>query len=308
MPNEAKQRFLDLDVGEISLVDTPAIEREILVMKRLEEDSMGTETTVTETQKKDNGGAEVVAVDVGNTSADDAAVTKALGNVASIVENIAKAAGVRMPAADSAPASAAGEAADASSTEDVDTEKAKGNMRGMFKAQLAKAGISGDAMTKAMAEYDKAFPPFPPAQKTTKNVEPQPSAEELEEQEAVKALTLLEQAVSKAKRFTPARVAELQKAVEALQKLLAVVDVPQGTSPKTTAPGSTMFGGSSVQELTKAIEGLTTSVNKSLEGQAALTERIETIEKSRTPAQALDGEGTATTTETTEKSFWAGVL
>ena len=114
MPNEAKQRFLDLDVGEISLVDTPAIEREILVMKRLEEDSMGTETTVTETQKNDNGGAEVVAVDVETTSADDAAVTKALGNVASIVENIAKAAGVKMPVTDSTPAPA-----DASSTEEV---------------------------------------------------------------------------------------------------------------------------------------------------------------------------------------------
>jgi hypothetical protein len=309
LPNEAKQRFLDLDVGEISLVDTPAIEREILVMKRLEEEPMGTETTVTETQKEKDGGAEVVAVDVETTSADDAAVTKALGNVASIVENIAKAAGVSMPVKKEDSTPVADESADASSAEDVDTEKAKKGMREMYKAQLTKAGISGEAMTKAMAEYDKAFPPFPPASKTTtKSVEPQPSVEELEEQEAVKALTLLEQAVSKAKRFTPARVAELQKAVEALQKLLAVVDVPQGASPKTSAPSNTMFGGSGVQELTKAIEQLTSTVTKSMEGQVALKERIETIEKSRMPAQALDGEETATTTETTEKSFWAGVL
>ncbi|MGW8177934.1 MAG: hypothetical protein ACWGQW_03955, partial [bacterium] len=167
MPNEAKQRFLDLSVGEISLVDTPAIEREILVMKRLEEDSMGNEATVTETQN-DNGGAEVVAVDVEATT--DAAVNKALSDVASMVENIAKAAGVNLATPNPAPPAA--EATPAA--EDVDTEKATDKRRGMYKAQLVKAGITGDAMTKAMAEYDKAFPPFPPAQKTTKSVEPTP--------------------------------------------------------------------------------------------------------------------------------------
>lgn len=260
---------------------------------------MGNEATVTETQN-DNGGAEVVAVDVEATT--DAAVNKALSDVASMVENIAKAAGINLATPNPAPPAA--EATPAA--EDVDTEKATDKRRGMYKAQLAKAGISGDAMTKAMAEYDKAFPPFPPAQKTTKSAEPTPEQiQAAEEADAVKALTLLEQAVSKAKRFTPARVAELQKAVEALQKLLAVVDVPQGTSPKTSTPGNTMFGASGVQELTKSINALTETVTKSISG---LTERVETIEKARTPATALESEETETTTEPVKKGFWEGVL
>ena len=79
MPNQAKQRFLELSVNEISVVDTPANEVEFLVMKRMEDDSMETTTeTVTETQKDAN--AEVVTVDAG--ASEDAAVNKALEQVA----------------------------------------------------------------------------------------------------------------------------------------------------------------------------------------------------------------------------------
>lgn len=316
MPNQAKQRFLELSVNEISVVDTPANEVEFLVMKRMEDESMETtEDTVTETQKDDNSGAEVVTVDAG--ASEDAAVNKALEQVAGMVESIAKAVGVKTPEAST-------ETQDTTKSEgegdtEVDAEKAakaKMDPREMFGKQLKANGISGEAYTKAMAEYDKAFKPFQPgasaqpplAKDTKKSADGAPTEDEVAEQEAVKALDALEQAIQKAKRFTPAREKQLKSALETLQKLFnELQNIQPGMSPKTTVPGGTSFGASGVQALTKSIEQLTEAVQKSIEVSNANAERIEAIEKARNPSTSIDDEG-GTDTKKTTKSFWGGVL
>lgn len=327
MPNQAKQRFLDLNVDEISVVDTPAVEVEFLVMKRMEDDSMdATEETVTETHKdaNDGGAAEVVSVDAG--ASEDAAVNKALEQVAGMVENIAKAAGVKIAETTK---SGPGEDDNGDGGGDGDggeeaTTKAKTkafNPREMFGKQLKANGITGDAFTKAMADFDKQFKPFqpgasaqPPLTKdkpTTKTAETpveEPSAEELAEQEAMKSLGALETAIQKAKRFTPAREKQLKSALEALKALFDDLQkIPPGGSPSTTVPGNMSFGASGVQALTKSIEQLTEVVNKSMEQSKANAERIEAIEKARTPSTSIEDEG-GTDDKAVKKNFWGGVL
>lgn len=322
MPNQPKQRFLELNVNEISVVDAPANEVEFLVMKRLEESSMETTTDAgTETEK--NSAPEIVEVDAATASENDAAVNKALEQVASMVENIAKAAGVKTGEEGSSEGEAetsttdtskAGEGEGEAETSEEDTAKAKAkafNPREMFGKQLKAAGITGDAAKAAMEKFDKAFKPFQPGAATQppvrKDAEGDTSTEDAEEQAAQKALTHLETAIQKAKRFTPAREAQFKNALETLTKLLKdMQQVPTGGMPKTSTPGGASFGASGVATLTKSIEQLTEAVTKSNEDSVKLADRVEAIEKSRTPSQSLEADG-ETDTET-KKSFWQGVL
>ncbi len=316
MPDQAKQRFLELNVGEISVVDTPAIEIEFLVMKRMEEDSMDPNATPVETETTKNPDAELVEIETG-ASPEDAAVNKALEQVASMVENIAKAAGVQAPKPAEAKTETETETTKAAGEgEEVDTEKAKHPQRGLFMKQLKTAGIKGDALTKAMVEFDKQFMPGEDIKnpekgahrtKTQKDADGGAVADD-SEQQTIKALDALEFAVQKAKRFTPAREAALKAVVEQLTKLLhEMTTVPTGMSPKNPLSGGNSFGASGVQTLTKAVESLSETINKSVASQSALNERVEAIEKSRTPTQSIETDGD-TDSQKTEKSFWAGVL
>jgi hypothetical protein len=314
LPNQPKQRFLALNVNEISVVDTPANEVEFLVMKRLEESSMETtDATVTETEKN-TPTPELVEVEAATASENDAAVNKALEQVASMVENIAKASGVKIGGegetgetgdpGEAEPTTTTTKAEGEGETEPAEEDAAKAKKtfdpRAMFGKQLKAAGVTGDAFTKAMANFDKAFKPFqpgastqPPVQKDATGGEETPDAEE--------------QAIQKAKRFTPAREAQFKSALETLTKLLSdMQQIPTGGSPSTTTPSGTSFGASGVATLTKAIETLTETVTKSNEDSAKLAERVEAIEKARNPSQSLEADGETDTP--TKKSFWAGVL
>lgn len=294
MPNEAKQRFLDLVVGEISIVDTPANEVEFLVVKRLTEGEMATEQQTT-AKAAENTGAEVV-----NLQADGEGdnVAKALEQVNTLVQTIAKSikdAAAPAPAAPAAPAAAAPAAPAA------DVEKAKkGKQRDMYKAQLEKAGVKDKDLEKAMSEYDGAEPAEQP---TTKAAEPAPApAVDTEEATAQKALELLGVAIAKAKTFTPKRQDALKAAVEQLQTLMAEL-APAPAAGQTPAAD---IGNSGLVALTKAIGDLTKTVTESIETTKALGERVTKVEQTREAPTALGNEGTDT--QETKKSFWHGVL
>lgn len=315
MSYEAKQRFLDLSVNEISVVDKPAIEVEFLVTKRIEEDQMeDMDQDVTVTAEKNETGAEIVSVDA-PASNEDAAVNKALENVAAMVENIAKAVGVNAysSAKDETQETAK---SDEKKVSNEETTKAKtkaatpATLRALYEKQLKAAGVKGEAFEKAMSEFDEAAKT---EKETTKNTEEESKVETEKsdkdhDAEAIKSLELLEQAINKAKTFTPGRIAQLKSISEQLQKLLSgVMEVPQGGSPKTSVPGVGMHGNASaVQQLTKSVERLTEAVTKSVEGQSQLSERVEAIEKARNPATALENE--ISETSETKKGFWTGVL
>lgn len=255
---------------------------------------------------------EVVVVDA-PSGGDAAEVNKALASVAAMVETVAKAAGVKLDA-DGVDDDAAGE------QDTTKGKKAKAfDPRAMFGKQLKSAGVTGEDATKAMTEFDKAFTPFKPgaaAEKpTAKAAAPEAAptaseapAENSDIEDTTKALEALEQAIVKAKRFTPKREAALKAAVEQLQKLLGeMTSVPQGSNPSTGPGSSTTFGASGVQTLTKAIEDLTQQVTKSVEQGATNAAKIEAIEKARGPATALDDNATDDVVDT-KKSFWGGLL
>ncbi len=267
---------------------------------------MDAEETTTEenTTKSDT---EVVPVTAPGGSSDEQ-VNKALESVAAMVENIAKAAGVKLttPEVEETTKNANGE--------EQNVDKAGFNPREQFGKQLKANGIKGDAFTKAMAGFDKAFKPFqpgaatqPPEKKTTKSAdESEATVEDVDK--SMEALELLEAAITKAKRFTPKREAAFKAALATLTKLLGEMqNIKPGASPATTVPGGASFGASGVQTLTKAIDELTAVVTKSVETGEANAKRIEDIEKSRTPSETITEDGETDNKETT-KSFWAGIL
>jgi hypothetical protein len=322
MPRKAQRRFVELSVGEVSLVDSPANEQEFIVIKRLDQEDGDMADTNTAVVKTEAGqapaeasttdvqkGNEVEKVPVEVNKAATEAVEKAMAQVTELVENIAKAA---QGTTQDTPADGEG---------DTDVEKANKNPRGMFMKQLKANGVEGDKLEKALAEFDKAFPMFKPGagtQKPEKSVQKDVNGGEGEaddgDADITKTLEAIALSIHKAKQFTPKRQEALEKAIGTLQDLLkelGMQKIPTGQSPSSTVPAGTMFGASGVATLTKGIEALSETVAKALgevqEVTKALGDRVEAIEKTRQPSTSVDGDGDTDTT-TTKKSMWSGVL
>lgn len=297
MTTEAKQRFLALDVGEVSVVDTPANEVEFLVHKRLEEDPMTKENEQTPAPKA-TPGAEVVPVTT--EKADGEAVAKAMAQVVNLVEGIAKAAG-----------------ATASDPEDANDDKVEKAYKGMgakrkaMRKELKDAGVSGDQMKKAMAAFDKCMDGMGNQSETEmrakKSLETAPVMGD-----ALDQLAALGQAIQKAKMFTPTRQEKMKTALEALKAVMdEMTEVPVTASPATATPTSPQFGDSGVATLTKAVSDLAGEVKKALEESAKQTadiaKRVETVEKAR-PASSVLATEEAEKPQGVKKSFWSGTL
>jgi len=267
---------------------------------------------------KDSGTApEKVQVEVAKATTE--AVEKAMAQVTELVENIAKATGAN------ASGDGDGDASDGETQTNVEKGKMP-DMRGMFKSQLESAGIKGEALEKALADFDKKMPgqfkpgasAQPPLKKTQKNADggEGEGGDEGDDGEATvqKMLEVLAVGVQKAKAFTPKREAALKQAIETLSGLmkeLSMQEIPVGGNPKSSVPAGTKFGGSGVVELTKSLTELKDILKAKLDEVQEVTkglgERLESIEKTRNPSTSLEGEG-GTDTQETKKSFWAGVL
>lgn len=307
MPSEAKQRFLDLDVAEISLVDTPANEVEFLVLKRLsdtEDEPMANQSTTTTVEQPTTkaaaapaAGAEVVALEAPATDAgNETAVNKALAQVTALVQSIAT----------TVQATKAQAAAEVLET-DAEKAKKKGNpMREMYSKALEKAGTKGDELAKAMEAFDAEAAKSAGEASTAKSIEH--SAEDTQEQAAEKALEALSNAVSKAKKFTPKREAALKSAIDGLSTLLAEISSANASAPAATSGD---LGESGLIGLTKALTSLTEQVTKGLaevqETTKGLITRVESVEKARLPSTALPEDTTEKPVDV-KKSFWNGVL
>jgi hypothetical protein len=278
--NELKQRFVDLKVNEISLVDTPANEVEILVMKNKKKEGFEGESMEEKVETKKSEGVEVIPIEI--EASNDLTVTKALEQVASIVENIAKSNGVTIKTEKKETTEEKTE----ETTEEVKTEKAEETTE---EVKTEKAEETTEVTEEVTEE-------------TTEETKVEKSSEELEKE----TLEVLEQAISKAKRFTPTRIEQLTKAVETLQILLSGIGkTEEKKEEKKTEKAKEPKEDDTVQQLTKAVEKLTEVVTKSVDDNKKISERLETIEKSRTPSQSLEDEGTD---KNIEKSFWKGVI
>lgn len=290
MSNEAKQRFLALDVAEVSVVDTPAVEVEFLVVKRKQEQEMSQEAPQA-TAPATNA---PVLVPTTTTVETTKATENAMSQVIELVSQIAKAAGVQ-PVDE--------EVVEAAADENVEkAKKGLGAVRKSYRTALKASNVTGDAYKAAMKAFDDSHKTEETT--TTKAAEPAVDA-------TTTALGDLEMAISKAKMFTPERQLAMAQALATLKGVLEeMTSIPQGTNPKTNTPAmsTSPFTGVAVA---KALEDMTTVISKALEDQAKLlvdtAKRVETIEKTRQPGNAL-------TTEQTEKpvakkaSLWSGVF
>lgn len=293
------------------MVDSPANEQEFIVVKRLnQEDGDMADENQEVTKGQPDGensnettvakGAEQVPVEVAGSEA----VEKAMAQVTQLVESIAKAANAPKPT----------ETVEVDAEKAADAEKGRPDMRKQFQSELKAAGVEGDAMTKAMERYDKAFKPFQPGASAKPPFKKAEKSLEGEMDEGVqKMLEVLSMGVQKAKAFTPKREEALKAAVETLQELmkeLSMQKIPTGGSPSTTVPTNPMYGPATTMALTKSIEGLkeilTTKLDEVQGVAKGLTERVETIEKTAAPSKSVEGDGGTDTT--TQKSFWSGVL
>lgn len=284
MANEAKQRFVELEVGEVSIVDSPANEKEFAVIKNLNEEvgDMADDNVKKNMDEASEGESqqdtpEKVSVEV--DKATDAAVAKAMEQVTEMIGTISKAVG------------AATEKGGEPETKPKGVEKSEKQ--------------DGEKSTKEAGDAE--------VQKDVENADGQETSDDTSEDSVEKTLTALAQAVEKAKRFTPKREAALKAALAQLTTLakeLGVTEIPVGASPPVSTPKGAMFGASSTG-VSKALEELTTKLNEALAGvqetTKGLTERVEKMEGTRMPSKSVDDEG-GTDTQKTEKSFWAGVL
>jgi len=310
MAHKKQREFIKLTVDELSLVDSPAIEEEFIVTKRLEESDMAdnkagntqasetasTEDTQSDVAKSEAGAVESVPVEV--AKADNEAVEKAMEQVTKNVEEIVK--------------SAKDAIADAGASEEG-VEKGK-MPKDVFKAELEKAGIKGDELKKALEKFDKAMGGKDKVKKATEDSEPEVETEKSKQSEAdegevaMKTLGVLEDAIQKAKTFTPKRQAKLQKVLDELKSVLDEVSGSTSTTKKEDDSVSKLAG---IEEVTKKLDELKEAISKQNETSEKtvkeLTDRVETIEKTRNPSTSVEDDG-GTDTQETKKGFWSGVL
>lgn len=319
MSNEAKREFVDLNVAELSVVDSPAIEEEFIVIKCNQEGNNMSEKAKEVTKEAETPAAEVSAtpgddvkvekVEVEVDKAAETGVAEAMSKVASTVEGIAKQLGVETV---------------------VKAEEKTATPRDIVEKSLKDAGLDEEAVNKSLKEYDDAQKLLLTTEKSAgdekpadeKNVEKAEievaTTEPVEKSdEVLDVLSTLETAISKAKRFTPAREETLKSAVESLQKLLAALQ-PQTpkveSTPKNNLPSSAQVAPAGLTSVTKALEELASNITKSLEGitkgQEDLATRVATVEKARMPSNSLgeDANDGKTVETTKSKSLWGGVL
>jgi hypothetical protein len=292
MANVATRRFLGLNVGEISIVDDNAIETPVAVMKRKETESM---TTPADNAKQKT------AVEAPGTSATD--VTKAADADANTdtveVEHSASADVIKrlLTTVELLIEKSVGSSSKPTSEKDVSEN--------VVKAALVATGLSEEQIAKAMAAIATPLP-----------TEVEKSIDSQEAQ--MQVLEVLAESITKAKKFTPKRLGELETAVATLTGLLAdlqsTADVEKSAvspaSAPTEAPAPTEVAKSKV-DAPDIAELVTAAVAKAL---APLTTELEILKSTRTPATSTAGDVTETTpttngqTVSTQKGFWNGVL
>lgn len=308
-------------MDEVSIVDTPANEREFLVTKN--EDDQSEVSNMGNSAAAKQEGAEAVTVEQ-TTTAQGAEVAKALESVRGIVGSFVDLVSKGSSTNDNSGEGASG-GDNSSDAEETDTSKGKKakpkNFGEAMQAALAKSGLEGEALTKAVADTLKtlglqADQAFPAVTKAAEEGEPEETPA-IDEDEAVqKQLETVAAGLQKAARMTPARVSKIMEALEALK--LVMEGVAPGQSPKTKTPGNNSFGGSGITSLTKSADGGEEDGNVAIaKALTGLTEAVtkmngrldehDKILKAKPASESEDDESEPANTST-KKSLWAGLL
>lgn len=311
MPAEAERLFVGLKVNEISLVDEPANEKEIIVAKRKDQ-AMSTpaaqETPAAEAPT--NTPAAAADIETVKNAVDDDASDETVDAVKQLVENVLK-----LSKADGKGGKKAGgnlppflKAMEAKLKKGGMDEKQVAQAMDAAKASFGASGIAADEpVKKAAAEAPAPAPAF--------------DNDEL-------VMGVLE-AISKAKSFTPSRIKKLVELSNNMDSLLDELGIDKAsfgasgiaatgtatlTNPgikDTAASGGAGKPGNSIKKSATdeaqgglTAEGIAQAVAKAMQ---PLADRIESIEKARSPStQPAEGDPEVKTEKS--KSAWAGVL
>jgi hypothetical protein len=327
MSKEADRLYLALTVDEISVVDEPANEKQIIVAKRKEQE-MSTAAAAQTPDKApaiendepvEAAGAEVVQTEVDDGTPDE--VVEALKNLVANAAAIAKAKKPYKAKPDKLPPF-------------LKAMEEKLQKAGMGKGEIAKAleaakasfGSSGLFTDEPVAKTTDE-----PAAKTT----PEPEVPD-EDELVMKTL----EAIAKAKSFTPGRIKKLVQAITNLDALLDELGIdkaafgPSGLVATGTAamsqppimdaagtggagkPGNPIKKGKGEPEPTPEItaeviaEAIVKALDPITKQVSEVAERVESIEKARAPSTqpgGLGGDG-AEEPVSKNKRLWAGVL
>jgi len=306
MTNKTKRRFVALAVDELSLVDTPANEKEFAVVKRLQteeemaiekdtkvEKGSAEETDEKSIEKKAVGdGVEKVETEVPDTN--DEAVEKAMGKVVEMVEGIVKKSEKKKE--EKAEDEDEAEAEEEGGGKKKAKAEKKATPREVFEEQMKKNGVKDDALKTALEAFDDSAG-------VEKSEKPE---EEVEKRKDDEVLEALEASIGKAKRFTPGRMDTLKNAIGTLQKLLGEL-TPAEKAVEEATEGALEGGlGSAVA---KALKEFNVKLDGVVETQKNVGERVKEIEEARNPSASLEEDGeTDTDVVETEKSLWKGVI
>lgn len=319
MPKKPTRRFLKLDTNEVSLVDVPANEIPFLVTKNQDQTENEDMSAQAGNQNTDGDRVEV------QVDGSDSAVQKAIQHVNSIVDNITKV--VTAKSQSESEQSDSNQSADSGDTQDVS--------KATIKSVLSALGMKGEDMKKACDKLkaagfnpDQQFPSAqPPVKKDAKGEDEgedeadtkKSDTDQIVEDQPLTMQSLAE-AVTKAAAFTPGRIQQLQAAQDILKLVLEAV--APNASPKTKVPGVeshsnpsavSELAGATKKPVMKNADGnkeLVSTLKSLAEGVKALTERVETIEKTRNASNSVEEDGdTDTNTDTQKsKSLWNNIL
>jgi hypothetical protein len=298
MANKAERRFFHLEVDEVSLVGSPANEVPFHVIKKQPEDP-----TMNAAQKD---GTETVVL-AHKSEAPESAIAKSLQSVESMLSSV-----ISLAKAATTPAPAA-------LTEEEEVEK---GALSEATAILTKAGVTGDALTSALAGFKKALPAFlkkPGAKKDEEDEEEKKKTKKSAAEAESDSVANVVEHLAKAARFTPARLEKLAQAAELLKLVMEGVatgqspdtKAPKGTSPASGIQSQVAKSDDDMTAVSKALESITTSMATSLtevtKALTALGARVDAVESAKPASDSASAAGTDTKT-TKSASIFRGVV
>jgi hypothetical protein len=301
----ARRRIIELDTGEVSLVDHPAIRRKFLITKRAEGD-----VKITKAMTALGTNFDFVQIDV-----EKSIPGELLNSVKAVVPWLEKTA----EAAQDPAKSAITATADLLST----------MLAGQFPVPKAPEGEVPAAKTAdAKPEEDEKKPSKPAKQKATKaDDEDEKPVEGAADDKPAEGAADDKAGVQKGRKtFTNARTNSLKEMAEKALDLLAEADedvykavILRGkelpNNPKFT-PAITASDAKPIkkseeldsvkQEISQAMDAKFSEVQKSLQG---LGDKFEQLQKARSPSTSVDTSGgTDGQKPVTKSNFWGGLL
>ena len=320
-----KRRIVDLQVDEVSNVDRPAIQRQFLIVKRLENGMAASDTEVTDgefgvvfeevTKSLEAAGFSFLQVDVEKVMPEDLAMAlkatvpwmrrmageaegdtrKAILRVVAFLSQVSSGA---FPSPNSDKQKAAASAKEnldmGKKTAEEEEKDAKKAAEEEDEEKKKKAGEDEEDEEKKKADEDEE-------DEEKKKKTPKSKALSLDDDVTDALVEKVFVAMSKGRRFTPKRTATIAESAKNMLGLLKEADEEAYKALVAGLDDKTKKADDEEEDEEKGKGG----VKKALDG---IAERLTAIEKSRSPSQSVEGDGGTDTEVKKKEGLWGGIL